>query len=163
MDARSRHLVRPQLTWRGSPTRRLRKNAPESPLTSTPLERRCAREEAERDVPMHASSPLTTRRRCTTLRLGERERAGAWRRVRRRPTTLYESRCCYSVRAFPIPRAGRTGTRPGCTPAYAGPSHGREDERDTAAEHRRLGRVTRSSPCRQPHPTFRVRPPGRTG
>ena len=51
-------------------------------------------------------SPLTTRHRSTTLRLGEREKAGAWRRVRRRPTTLYKSRCCYSVRAFPVPRAG---------------------------------------------------------
>ena len=51
-------------------------------------------------------SPLTTRHRSTTLRLGGDERAGAWRRVRRRPTTLYKSRCCYSVRAFPVPCAG---------------------------------------------------------
>ena len=43
VDARSRLLVRPQVAWRGSTTRRLRKNAPESPLTSTPLEPRCAR------------------------------------------------------------------------------------------------------------------------
>ena len=28
-------------------------------------------------------------------------------------------------------------------------------ERMTAAEHQRLGLITRSSPCRRPHPTFR--------
>ena len=63
----------------------------------------------------------------------------------------------YGVRAFPVPREGGTGTRPGCTPAYAGHGHDRENEldADTAAEHRRLGLVTRSSPYRQPHPTFR--------
>ena len=29
------------------------------------------------------------------------------------------------------------------------------EREETAAEHRRLGLVTRSSPCRRPHPTFR--------
>ena len=57
----------------------------------------------------------------------------------------------YGVRAFPMPR--RSGGQVLVPVAPRLTQY--PPERETAAEHRRLGLITRSSPYRQPHPTFR--------
>ena len=57
----------------------------------------------------------------------------------------------YDVRAFPAHRRSSGRVLVPVAPRLTQ----YPPEKMTAAEHRRLGLITRSSPCRQPHPTFR--------
>ena len=105
------------------------------------------------DVPLPESPPLTTRHRCATPLPKEEGTRGAYVAY---PWLITSHVPGYGVRAFPAAhRSGRRVLVPVAPRLTQSPP-----KRETTAERRRLGPITRSSPYRQPHPTFQV---GRQG
>ena len=116
------------------------------------------RDEGRVDVRLDGGSPLTTRHRPRLVLEG---RSAGARTSSTRDSLRVPFQVSTPVLSLSAAHAGGQVLVP-VAPRLTHRQIASWRDKQAAAEHRRLGPIARSSPWRQPHRTFRVRPPGRT-